>query len=130
MTLQFVNTACPIGQVRVGNLVCPFNIWPRQGFTLSFSWFMHFLLSSNEKRKRCFADVFNENPYSLLHFCINLGDIKNVCNKFNHFCQFCLKFHRERRSFPWPLVKYHNACSRMKSYRLKNTGYQPSCIEV
>ena len=65
---------------------------------------MHFLLSSNEKRKRCFADVFNENPYSLLHFCINLGDIKNVCNKFNHFCQFCLKFHRERRRFTWPLV--------------------------
>ena len=37
----------------------------------------------------CFLDVFDEKEYSLLHFPIILGDVKNVL-QFTHFYNFVL----------------------------------------
>ena len=52
-----------------------------------------------------FIDVFDEKKCSLLHFPIILGGVKNV--QFTHF-------HQERRSFPWPLVKYKLLTSKLE----------------
>ena len=35
-------------------------------------------IGSNQKDKGCFPDVSSEKKYSLLLFCVSLGDVKNV----------------------------------------------------
>ena len=51
-------------------------------FTLSFFWSMFFPLRSNQNGKGCFPNVSSEKTYSLLRFCINLGDIKIFINLY------------------------------------------------
>ena len=50
-------------------------------------------------------NVSSEKTYSLLRFCIILGD-KNI-HQFIHF-HFHQFYHWEGRSFPWPLVVVHS----------------------
>ena len=64
-------------------LVCPFSIWPGQGFYIELFLLMHFLLGSNQNGKRCFPSVFSEKKYSLLRFCIILGDIEIFINLYS-----------------------------------------------
>ena len=72
------------------------------GFYISWFLFDPWLcLALAWKKKRVFYWCFQWKNYSLLHFRIILGHLKNV-HQFIHFHEFCLKI--SWQSFPWPLV--------------------------
>ena len=89
-------------QFGVCPLVCPFSIWPGQGFYVDIFLIDAFPSQQQSKWKRAFSGCFQCKDIKLAALLHNFRGHKNI-----HQChQFYLNYVGKRRGFPWPLVYY------------------------